>query len=253
MDCARDGWWAVSAVPVTRFALSTRSHIKRWRCAADDRSVTGDSSLVCCCMKTQLACQEYRPRRDANSPFFILTGVMSLRFFSLLGKTCWRWLDMCGLCLSEVCLFLLLLFLCSLFRKDRDLHEVEGNCKNGWTCFLWKLLPLWYHWRICPWREVLQPEMCPASKKQVGAILKHRNKEFGVNAAAWDKWWDKTLMVGQREVLSSRVLVSLRQFVVWFRCFSCDCVTSVGFCLMLMLKAVCFAQRVLRSAVRCKR
>lgn len=111
---------------------------------------------------------------------------MWLWFFCLLGKTCWRWLEMYRLYLSEVCLFLLSLFLCSLFWKDRDLHEVEGNCKNGWTCFLWKLLPLWYHRRICPWREVLQPEMCPASKKQVGAIIKHRNREFGVKAAAWE-------------------------------------------------------------------
>lgn len=119
----------------------------------------------------------------------------------------------------------------SLFRKDRDPHKVEGNCKNGWTCFLWKLLPLWYHRRICSWRKVLQPEMCPASKKQVGAFIMHRNKEFGINAA-----WN------QREILSRHILVNFRWFLMFFHCFLCACINSIWFCLTLMLKAVFFAQ-----------
>lgn len=49
------------------------------------------------------------------------------------------------------------------------------------------------------------------------------------------------LMVGQREILSSHVLVSLRQFIMFFHCFSCKCV-NIWFCLTLMLKTVVFVQ-----------
>ena len=99
--------WAVSAVPVTKFITSTSSHIKQCRCATDGRSMKSvDSSLACCNMKTQLACQEYEPHTDTNSQFFILTRVVWLLFFCLLGKACWGWLEMYHLYLSEVTFFI---------------------------------------------------------------------------------------------------------------------------------------------------